>query len=108
MEKFKLNDMLKGWFIGNFEPSIIKTDEIEVGVKEYLKGDKEDKHFHKLAIEITVVNYGKICMNNKVFKKGDIVVIRPNETCDFMALEDTSTTVIKYPGASNDKYIVNE
>ena len=25
--KYKLEDMIKGWFIGNFEPSLYKTDE---------------------------------------------------------------------------------
>ena len=39
-----LNEMIGGWFIGDFEPSAWKTDLFEVAVKEYKAGDKEQKH----------------------------------------------------------------
>lgn len=29
--------MTKGWFVGDFEPSILKTKNCEVGVKSYKK-----------------------------------------------------------------------
>jgi hypothetical protein len=44
-------------------------------------------------------------MNGIEFGKGDIIVIEPNESTDFEVLEDTTTTVVKYPGAENDKYM---
>ena len=31
--------------------------------------------------------------------------MEPGEATDFEALEDTSCTVVKYPGANNDKYL---
>jgi quercetin dioxygenase-like cupin family protein len=43
-------------------------------------------------------------MNGVEYTKGDIVIIPPNQATDFEALEDTITTVVKYPGANNDKY----
>jgi quercetin dioxygenase-like cupin family protein len=101
----KLDDMVKGWFVGSFEPSLIKTNDVEVAVKSYKKGDAEDKHYHKIATEITVVVSGKVKMNNIVYGKGDIITIEPNESTDFEAVEDTVCTVVKYPGASNDKYL---
>ncbi|GIU68975.1 MAG: hypothetical protein KatS3mg002_0211 [Candidatus Woesearchaeota archaeon] len=33
MKTAKLSEMTKGWFIGNFEPSLHKTNDVEVGVK---------------------------------------------------------------------------
>ena len=39
MKKAKLSDMKGGWFIGNFEPSLYKTNDCEVAVKTYKKGD---------------------------------------------------------------------
>ena len=39
MEKHNLNEMIGGWFIGNFEPSLLKTDNVEVAVKNYNAGD---------------------------------------------------------------------
>ena len=35
MYKKQLDDMTKGWFIGNFEPSLMKTNDVEVAVKHY-------------------------------------------------------------------------
>ena len=31
----KLRDMKRGWFIGDFEPSLLKTRDCEVAVKSY-------------------------------------------------------------------------
>ena len=100
----RLDEMFKGWFIGNFEPSLIKTGEVEVAVKVYQKGEFEQRHYHRLATEITVVSTGRVRMNNNIYEKGDIVVVQPLESTDFEALEDSITTVVKYPGVSNDKY----
>lgn len=105
MKVAKLEDMVKGWFVGNFDPTLIKTNDVEVAVKEYKKGDYEEKHYHKIATEITVIVSGKVRMNGIEYSKGDIIVIEPNEATDFHALEDAVNTVVKFPGASNDKYL---
>ena len=105
MKISKLDDMIKGWFVGNFDPTLIKTNEVEVAVKKYKAGDSEDTHYHKIATEITVVVSGRIRMNGKEYVAGDIIVMEPGEATDFEALEDTSCTVVKYPGANNDKYL---
>ncbi len=106
MKTAKLDDMIKGWFIGNFEPSLCKTNDVEVAVKKYNKGDFEDKHYHKIATEYTLIISGRVRMNNKEYKEGDIIIMEPYETTDFECLEDnTVNVVVKLPGANNDKYI---
>jgi len=105
MKIANLSDMIKGWFVGNFEPTVLKTNDVEVAVKRYKKGEYEERHFHKIATEITVIVEGKVKMNDKIYKKDDIVIIEPNEDTDFEVLEDTVTVVVKYPGANNDKYL---
>lgn len=105
LEKFKLEEMTKGWFIGNFEPSLFKTNDVEVGVKNYKAGDYEDSHHHKIATEFTVILSGSVEMNGEQFHSGDIIKIEPNVSTNFKALTDTSTVVVKVPGASNDKYV---
>jgi quercetin dioxygenase-like cupin family protein len=105
MKKNSLENMVNGWFVGNFEPTLIRTNNIEVAVKEYKKGDFEALHHHKIATEITVIVIGKVLMNGLEYRKGDIIIIEPNQATDFEVLEDTITTVVKYPGARNDKYI---
>ncbi len=105
MKTAKLSDMTKGWFIGNFEPSLLKTNDVEVAVKSYNKGDYEAEHYHKIATEITVITGGSVRMNGVVYHTGDIIVMEPGESTDFESLEDhTTNVVVKCPGANNDKY----
>lgn len=106
MRKATLKDMKGGWFIGNFDPSLFKTNACEVAVKQYKKGDKEGKHFHKIATEYTVIIKGKVRMFNEIYSEGDIVVVEPGDATDFEALEDSVNVVVKLPGANNDKYVI--
>ena len=104
MKIAKIKNMIGGWFVGNFEPTLLKTNDVEVALKSYKKGDYENRHYHKIATEITVIAQGKVKMNGIIYNAGDIIVIEPNESTDFEALEDTKNLVVKYPGANNDKY----
>lgn len=105
MEIFKLENMIRGWFVGNFNPSCFKTNALEVGIKTYKKGDYEECHYHKIATEITAIVKGKVKMNGNIYTKGDIIVIKPNESTDFLALENTINVVVKIPGANDDKFL---
>lgn len=100
-----LSNMTKGWFIGNFEPSLFKTNDVEVAVKSYKAGDHEDKHYHKIATEYTVIINGEVEMNGVRYKTGDIIVMEPGEATDFTAVTDSTNVVVKIPGANNDKYL---
>ena len=106
MKIHKLKDMFRGWIVGNFEPSLYKTDAVEVAVKEYKSGDKEPLHYHKIATEITVVVSGMVLMNGTLYNSGDIITIEPGESTNFEALTDAVTTVVKVPCVKDDKYIV--
>lgn len=108
MKVFNLDSMKRGWFVGNFEPSVYKTEEFEVAVKKYSCGDYENAHFHKIATEITAIISGQVKMNGTNYKNGEIIVINPGEYTDFECLEDgTITIVVKIPGANDDKYTNN-
>ena len=107
MKTAKLEEMIKGWFVGNFEPTLLRTNDVEVAVKSYNKGDYEEKHYHKIATEITVIVSGRVKMNGIEYSKGDIIVMEPNEATDFECLENgTQNVVVKLPGVNNDKYLL--
>ncbi len=106
MERFKLSDMIGGWFVGNFAPHVLHSEAFEVAVKYYVAGHKEPVHYHKISREITLIAHGKVRVNDLVLASGDIVLINPNETCEFEALEDTTTVVVKTPSSKDDKYLV--
>ena len=104
MQIHKLSNFTKGWFIGDFEPSLLPTKDFEVAIKYYKKGDTELAHHHKLAVEYTVIAKGKVTMNGMEIEEGDIVTIAPHEITDFKVLEDTITMVVKLPSLKDDKY----
>lgn len=104
MDIYNIEDMTKGWFVGNFNPTVYQTSDVEVAVKKYKKGEYENKHHHRIATEITVIIQGRVMMSGKEYKEGNIIVIQPRESTDFMSLEDTISVVVKIPGYLNDKY----
>ena len=108
MKKLKLSDFTKWWFIWDFEPSLQKTQDFEVAVKTYKKWDQEEKHYHKIATEYTVINNWKFRMWEDILWPWDIMVVYPNDATDFECLEDWSNTVVKIPCVKGDKYLVNE
>lgn len=104
MNKYNIKDFFKGWFIGNFSPSLFKTENFEVAVKYYNKGDGESGHYHKIATEWTMVIKGSVQMGDSIYTEGDIIEIPPYKNTDFEALEETATVVIKIPSVKDDKY----
>jgi mannose-6-phosphate isomerase-like protein (cupin superfamily) len=105
MIKTNLNDFFKGWFVGNFDPTLNNTEDFEVAVKRYNAGNYEEKHHHKISTEITVIIEGEVEMNGTKYIKDDIITIQPNESTDFKCITDVVTVVVKTPSANNDKYI---
>ena len=105
MKSFKLKNMIKGWFVGDFAPTAYRTSVAEVAVKHYCAGDSEPSHHHKVATELTLVISGTVKMAGREWTDGDIVVIEPGESTSFEAVTDAINIVVKLPGASSDKYI---
>ena len=105
MKVENLTSMIKGWFVGDFEPSVLKTSDVEVGVKYYRAGDNEPLHHHKVATEITCVISGEVEMKGQTFRAGDIIVLEPGEASSFRALTDCINVVVKHPSVANDKFL---
>lgn len=105
MKHARLESMVKGWFVGAFEPTAFSTPGCEVAVKHYKAGTTEALHHHKVATEITLVLVGRVIMDGKEWTDGDVVVLEPGEATSFEALTDTTTVVVKVPGARDDKYL---
>jgi len=104
MKLFKIKDMLRGWFIGDFVPSVLRTTEFDVGVLTHTKDEYWAPHHHKLATEINVLLSGSMTVNNIQIHVGDIFVINPNESSTPRFLEDCKVLCIKTPSVIGDKY----
>mgnify|MGYP001181885280 FL=1 len=99
IEKF-----IGGWLVGDFEPSLIKTKELEVGVKKIPAGTLGDGHYHKLLTEFTVIIEGHAIDNDKNYFDGDIIVLKPYEKNFTKFIKDTIILSIKSKSIPNDKY----
>lgn len=102
----KLDDMVRGWFVGDFEPTVHRSSEVEVAIKSYAAGDSEERHVHKIATELTAVVSGSVRMDGVELHAGEIVEIAPGQPSDFLALTDAVVVAVKLPAVAGDKYRV--
>jgi quercetin dioxygenase-like cupin family protein len=103
MKHARLTDMVKGWFVGDFEPSALRSKDFEVAVKHYRAGDHEDEHYHRVGIEVTLVVSGSVAMMGRTWGAGDIIVVEPGEATSFTAITDATNVVVKVPSIVGDK-----
>jgi hypothetical protein len=103
MKTSHIDNFIKGWLVGNFEPSLLKTN-FEVGVQSHSAGELHTDHFHKLSTEINLVIDGTIKINNVVFSSGDIFILEPYEISQVEYITDVRILVIRDRSDPNDKY----
>lgn len=107
MKLYNLKDMKGGWFVGNFEPSVLKTPDFEVSYKKHMKNEFWDIHYHETCKEINLLISGKMIIQNKILNAGDIFVLEPFEVADPNFLEDCEIICVKTPSI-NDKIIIKK
>jgi len=108
MKKHNLSDFWRGWFIGDFEPSLLKTEQFEVGYLFHPKGEQWPDHYHKLGTEYNLLVKGKMKMCGEIINEGELFVVDPYEVADPEFLEDCYIVCVKAPGNKGDKYIVKK
>lgn len=108
MKVSKIDEYSKGWIVGNFHPTEFQNPHVEVAVKFFIAGDKEESHYQIIATEITIVHQGQIRLANIEFNSGDVIILEPGEIASFESITDSSLTCIKFPSLPNDKVLANE
>lgn len=103
MLKSNLKDFVRGWFLGNFKPSLAFKD-YEVGLRWNNKGDSEDRHYHRETTEYVAFAGGKHRLGDQVFNDGDVTVIHPYMSTDYECLEDGYCLTVKDKSIVDDKY----
>jgi len=97
----RIENMVGGWFIGNFEPTVFKTSNFEVSYKKHSKGEFWDSHYHKVVTEINLLISGEMILQNKKLIAGDIFTLEPYEIADPEFLSDCELIVVKVPSSSD-------
>lgn len=103
-----LDEMVRGWFVGDFEPSVVRSRDVEVAIKHYAAGDAESAHVHRIATELTAVVSGTVRMAGRELRAGEVIRLEPGEPSAFEALTDAVTVCVKLPAAADDKYLIEE
>ena len=106
MKIIEISKMHRGWMIGDFLPSVLKTDVFEVGYLTHKKGEKWAKHYHKVATEYNLLIRGSMKVCDQKIDPGQIFIIEPNEVADPIFYEDCEILCIKTPSLPKDKYEV--
>jgi len=106
MKVGKLKDTHRGWVIGNFEPSLFKTTEFEVGILHHPKGEKWPAHYHKVATEYNILILGSMRLCDVELVAGDTFILEPYEIADPIFHEDCTIVCIKVPSNTKDKYVL--
>jgi len=101
-----IRDYVRGWFIGDFNPSVLRTKDFEVGVLTHKKGEVWNAHYHKESIEYNVLISGKMIVQGKELNSGDLFVFQKGEIADPIFLEDCTLVVVKVPSIPSDKFEV--
>jgi quercetin dioxygenase-like cupin family protein len=102
----KIDRMFRGWFIGDFEPSIYKTKGFEVGYLKHKKGESWPSHYHKESIEINYLVKGIMTIQGNLLNSGDLFILEKGEIADPVFHEDCELVVVKVPSLPKDKYLV--
>jgi len=102
----KIEDFTRGWIVGDFQPCLVQTEDVEVGILSMNAGDKGDGHWHKRHKEFNIILSGsaRSKSKNEFYFEGDICVYEPFEKSDIEFFEDTKLLVIKSPATKDDKY----
>lgn len=105
MDIFRLENFVRGWIVGNFEPSLLKTN-FEVGITTHQAGEKHQDHFHKNSTEINVLLQGEMIVNGKKIVQGDIFILHPYEVSIVEFITDVTVIVIRDKSDPFDKFLL--
>lgn len=100
---YELEDFKGGWFVGDFEPSIWRTKDFEVGYKHHMAGEAWPIHYHEHADELTLLLEGTMTLQGKTLQGPLIFTLDRGEIADPVFVTDCKVFVVKAPSIPGDK-----
>lgn len=101
-----IDNFTLGWLVGNFEPALFHSKDIEVAVKNVSAGMPIERHYQKISTEYNYIASGTVIANGELLKAGDIFIYEPGEITELEILEDVIIVVIKTPSLGYDDKVV--
>jgi quercetin dioxygenase-like cupin family protein len=106
MIKRRIEEFTRGWIIGDFEPSLLRTKDFEVALLTHKQGEVWPKHYHKIGTEYNVLISGSMTVDGTLMQAGDVFVFNPNDVADPVFHQDCTILCVKTPSIPGDKYEV--
>lgn len=106
MKTFDPSTMVRGYFIGDFEPTAYRTSGFEISLMVHKQGELWDAHYHERSDEINYLMEGRMTINGELLEAPVIFVIEQGEIADPRFLTDCKLIVVKTPSAPGDKVII--
>jgi len=107
MKISNISNYTKGWFIGDFVPSLYKTNRFEAAIHKHPRGYTAPLHYHEKTTEYNIIITGEIEINTQVgilkLSDGDIFVYEPFEVCNVKFIKDTTLVIIRDFSIPDDK-----
>ena len=101
-----IEEYMRGWLIGNFEPAIVKTRDYEIGILTHAAGEQWGFHYHQHCKEINILLSGHFLLNNIPISTGTVFIINKNVIACPKFLETCKILCIKIPSVPGDKTII--
>jgi hypothetical protein len=101
-----IDSFVRGWFIGDFEPSILRTKTFEMALLKHSKGEKWDFHYHAQADEVNVLLSGRMMLNGYEIRARNVFTIPKKQIACPLFLEDCVVLCIKTPSVIGDKFCI--
>ena len=101
------SDNFNGWFVGDFEPCLLKNKYLEFGFKRIKANSKPDYHFHNIKTEYTILIEGQILLENdgRIIEPITTIILYPKEKNNQHYLKDSLIMIINVPSVKDDKYL---
>lgn len=104
MDVRDISDFTGGWFVGNFEPSLLRSEGFEVGWKIHHRHEGIKSHVHRVVTEYNLLAHGSMTVNGVLLEAGKLFVLYPGERVDAVIhTEQVHVVCVKVPSLPSDK-----
>jgi choline kinase len=99
-------NMVRGWFIGDFLPSILRTQEFEVGFGDHFVNQKWPYHIHDDMEEYNYVLEGSLQLSGIDYHTGDFFMFERGTPAIPSFATHCKIVCIKSPSVRGDKRVI--
>ncbi len=104
--EMKLSELTRGWLIGDFTPSLVRTKEFEIGILSHKSGEKWPYHIHDFQDEYNYLINGHMTVNDLEYLSGDNFALLKGHLAVPHFMSDCRLVCIKFPSIPSDKRIM--